>query len=95
MKLAKTNRKAFTLVELLVVIAVIALLLAMLMPALNAARERARQVVCLANVRQLGLASQMYASATGYMPIYSEMRRGLGYPDWYYHSDPLIGPSSP
>ena len=93
MKLAKTNRKAFTLVELLVVIAVIALLLAMLMPALNAARERARQVVCLANVRQLGLASQMYASSTGYMPIYSEMRRAYGYPNYYYHSDPLVGPS--
>ena len=62
--------KAFTLVELLVVIAIIALLLAMLVPALNAARERARQLACLANVRQLGIATQTYAHNTGYLPVF-------------------------
>jgi len=53
---AMTMRKnAFTLVELRVVVAIIPLLLAMLTPALNKAREAARQVVCLSNVRQIGL----------------------------------------
>jgi prepilin-type processing-associated H-X9-DG protein/prepilin-type N-terminal cleavage/methylation domain-containing protein len=52
----------FTLVELLVVVAIIAVLIAMLLPALNKARDSARTVVCLSNMRQLGLALDMYAS---------------------------------
>ena len=53
--------RAFTLVELLVVIAVIAVLAGLLLPALSKAKERARRIVCLSNVRQLTLASQTYA----------------------------------
>jgi prepilin-type N-terminal cleavage/methylation domain-containing protein/prepilin-type processing-associated H-X9-DG protein len=53
--------RAFTLIELLVVIAIIAILAALLLPALAAAKERGKRTYCMGNVRQMCLASQMYA----------------------------------
>lgn len=55
------KREGFTLIELLVVIAVIALLAALLIPVLHKAREAARRVVCLGNLRQMQMAWQTYA----------------------------------
>jgi prepilin-type N-terminal cleavage/methylation domain-containing protein/prepilin-type processing-associated H-X9-DG protein len=63
------RKKAFTLVELLVVIGIIAVLIAILMPALQRAREAAMSVECESNLRQITLAVILYAnSSNGYLP---------------------------
>lgn len=55
------KKTGFNLTELLVVIAIIAILAAMLLPVLSKAREQARRTVCLNNLKQIALATHMYA----------------------------------
>lgn len=68
------KRSAFTLIELLVVIAIIAILAAILFPVFAQVREKARQTSCLANLKQLGSATQMY------LQDYDEVFFPYGYP---------------
>lgn len=80
------GQRGFTLVELLVVISIIALLIALLLPALSAAREVARQTNCMSNLRQVGLAFQMYANDNNeWLPGFRNF--GHSDDDWPYWMD--------
>src|SRR5687767_12004527 len=86
------RRRGFTLIELLVVIAIIAILAAILFPVFAQARESARKTGCLSNLKQIGIAVQMYL--TDYDDRYPSQQRDdipvnlPGGPIVYTNTDP-------
>jgi prepilin-type N-terminal cleavage/methylation domain-containing protein/prepilin-type processing-associated H-X9-DG protein len=90
MDVMRMRKKGFTLIELLVVVAIIAIIAAILFPVFAKAREKARQTVCLSNMRQIGTAMMMYCQ--DYDDCFPLVMRDdtVNYSDWCNDLYPYI-----
>ncbi len=95
---SRVMARGFTLIELLVVIAIIGILAALLLPALSAAREKARSVSCLSNMKQWGIALNMYCDDwNDYLPYNgitsagNDICSGFNLGAWFNVLSPYVG----
>lgn len=86
MREIRSPARAFTLVELLISLAIVALLVGLLLPALSGARRLAHRSICANNLRQVGLAWHAYMQATEHLPQHTAE------PDWAYGGVRFVGP---
>ena len=91
MRMKKERSKGFTLVELLVVISIIALLLSILMPSLQKAREQAKRIVCMGNIKQLAIGIVLYAEDNNGKTIGGK----IGSTEMNYADESLVWQSPP
>lgn len=84
------RRKAFTLIELLTVIAIISILVAILLPAVQAARESARSIQCAYKMKQIALAAHMHLDLAGSLPMATSNKNANRFQGWYAKLFPFL-----
>jgi prepilin-type N-terminal cleavage/methylation domain-containing protein/prepilin-type processing-associated H-X9-DG protein len=85
------SRRAFTLIELLVVIAIIAILAALLLPVLSKAKQKAKSIACLNDMKQIILSTKMYVDDSHGAMIPLWVQQGApGWPTWNYDAETFV-----
>lgn len=94
----RSRFNSFTLIELLVVIAIIAILASMLLPALGTARQRAQQIACVSNMKEIGIGMMIYMTDNEERMIIADTAHGFGTASprfWISRILPYVGYTDP